>query len=37
MIMESETSSILLNGVPDNVFYYRRGIRQLTYCKALLI
>jgi retron-type reverse transcriptase len=28
MIMDSRTSSILLNGVPGKVFHYKRGIRQ---------
>jgi hypothetical protein len=28
MVMSSGTSSILLNRVPEKVFYYRRGVRQ---------
>jgi hypothetical protein len=28
MIMESETSSVLLNGVPNKSFHFKGGVRQ---------
>jgi hypothetical protein len=36
MIMSSGTSSILLNGTPDKVFYCKRGVRQCDPLSPLL-
>jgi hypothetical protein len=36
MIMESETSSVMLNGVPGKTFHCRRGVRQGVHLSPLL-